>query len=129
MKAARQAEHGGREGGEDELAVEAEEIKNAAAFGRIESSHRHPPLVGHEALLGFGGPDRAGTAGLGARYGLRQHRFESLHAPAAQLVSLPRVDEVVQEIGQLHDMTVGVENGPWGLLGFTEIQVVNVAKS
>ena len=24
---------------------------------------------------------------------------------------------------------VGVENGPWGLLGFTEIQVVNVAKS
>jgi acyl-CoA reductase-like NAD-dependent aldehyde dehydrogenase len=24
---------------------------------------------------------------------------------------------------------IGVENGPWGLLGFTEIQVVNVAKS
>jgi acyl-CoA reductase-like NAD-dependent aldehyde dehydrogenase len=23
---------------------------------------------------------------------------------------------------------IGVENGPWGLLGFTEIQVVNVAK-
>ena len=24
---------------------------------------------------------------------------------------------------------IGVENGPWGLLGFTEIQVVNVAKN
>ena len=24
---------------------------------------------------------------------------------------------------------IGVENGPWGLLGFTEIQVVNVAKA
>jgi acyl-CoA reductase-like NAD-dependent aldehyde dehydrogenase len=24
---------------------------------------------------------------------------------------------------------IGVENGPWGLLGFTEIQVVNVAKT
>ena len=23
---------------------------------------------------------------------------------------------------------IGVENGPWGLLGFTEIQTVNVAK-
>ena len=23
---------------------------------------------------------------------------------------------------------IGVENGPWGLLGFTEIQLVNVAK-
>ena len=24
---------------------------------------------------------------------------------------------------------IGVENGPWGLLGFTEIQVVNVARN
>ena len=24
---------------------------------------------------------------------------------------------------------IGVENGPWGLLGFTEIQVVNASKS
>ena len=24
---------------------------------------------------------------------------------------------------------IGVENGPWGLLGFTEIQTVNIAKS
>ena len=24
---------------------------------------------------------------------------------------------------------IGVENGPWGLLGFTEIQTVNVAKA
>ena len=23
---------------------------------------------------------------------------------------------------------IGVENGPWGLLGFTEIQTVNIAK-
>jgi acyl-CoA reductase-like NAD-dependent aldehyde dehydrogenase len=23
---------------------------------------------------------------------------------------------------------IGVENGPWGLLGFTELQTVNVAK-
>jgi len=23
---------------------------------------------------------------------------------------------------------IGVENGPWGLMGFTEIQVVNVSK-
>ena len=23
---------------------------------------------------------------------------------------------------------IGVENGPWGLLGFTELQVVNVAR-
>lgn len=23
---------------------------------------------------------------------------------------------------------IGVENGPWGLLGFTEIQVINIAK-
>jgi hypothetical protein len=30
--------------------------------------------------------------------------------------------------GVTDSTSVDAENGPWGLLGFTEIQVVNVAK-
>ena len=33
-----------------------------------------------------------------------------------------------QPFGGFRWSGIGVENGPWGLLGFTEIQTVNVAK-
>ena len=30
--------------------------------------------------------------------------------------------------GSTYEMTIGVENGPWGLLGFTDIETVHIAK-
>ena len=33
-------------------------------------------------------------------------------------------DDLLEEVSG-----IGVENGPWGLLGFTELQTVNIAKA
>ena len=98
------------EGGEHQLAVDAEEIQHPAPLHRIEGAHSVPTLVVHEALLGqfrhIG--VRTPPLGLGNRIG--QHGGKLVARRIAQPILELRVDEVVQEIGQLHHMAVSVED-------------------
>ena len=111
MDVAGQAEHSRGESGEDQLALEAEQIQDAAALDGVEAAHGHPALVLHQALLGPGRHRRVGAAALCLLGGVGQHRCECVHAPATQAVPFGRVDEVVEEVRQLHNVAVGVEDG------------------
>ncbi len=108
---AREVEHAGGEGGKDQLALEAQQIQDPAALDTVESAHGHPTLVLHQALFGPGRDRHVGAPALGLLSGVGQHRSERVHASAAQAIPLGRVDEVVEEVGQLHHVAVGIEDG------------------
>jgi hypothetical protein len=106
------AEHGGRERGEHQLGVEAEQVEHLAALLGVEGTHRRPALVLQQPLLGQGRLRRVGSALLVAANGGLEDGLERLHALPAQPRRLALLDERVEEIGQLHDVAVGIEDAP-----------------
>ena len=112
------------EGGEHELPIDAEEVEHPAPLRRIEGAHGVPTLVLQETLLGqflrFG--VRMPRLGLGN--GIGEHSGEAVARHVAQPVLELRVDEVVEEVSQLHHMAVGVEDA-----SLPHIVVVSTART
>ncbi len=100
----------GREGGEHQLAVEAEEVEHVAALLRVERADRAPALVLPQPLLGFGSGGGIGGACLRRLRGAVEHRLEHAHRAAAELVDHVGLHEGLEEPGQLHQVAVGVED-------------------
>src|SRR5205807_10637879 len=67
-------------------------------------------LVQQEALLGLGRLGRIGPPVGGAGCGAFEDGLEGFHALPAQPVALGRIDEAVEEVGQLHHVAVGVQD-------------------
>jgi hypothetical protein len=74
--------------------------------------HGRPALVDEQAVLGRRRLGRVGAAGPGFDDGVVQHSLERIHAPSAQPAPLGRVDEVIEEVGQLHHVAIGIEDHP-----------------
>jgi hypothetical protein len=66
--------------------------------------------LSRSSLLGLLGLRRVGPALRRAVDGSVEHRLERLHPGTAEPVALVRVQEVVEEVGQLHHVAVGVED-------------------
>jgi len=63
-------------------------------------------------LFSLGRQARIGAATLRALLGLLNDGVEELDPPASETILGPRLDEVVQEVTQLHDMAVGIQDCP-----------------
>ncbi len=97
-------------GGEHELTIDTEEVQHTAPLRRIEGAHGVPTLVLQKTLLRpfrhFGvRPPR-----LGLGNGIGEHGVEAIVRHVAQPILELGVDEVVEEVSQLHHMAVGVED-------------------
>ena len=100
----------GGEGGEHELTFDTEEVQHPAPLRRIEGAHGVPTLVLQETLLGQFRHLGVRTPRLGLGDGIGEHGGEAIARHVAQPVLELRIDEVVEEVSQLHHMAVGVED-------------------
>ena len=110
-------EQGGGEGREDQLAFEPEQVEHPAPLLAVEATHGRPALVGHQPLLGLGRLGRIGAPAGGQVDRTVEHGLQRLHAVAAQPVALGGIDEVVEEVGQLHHVAVRVEHDASSCVG------------
>jgi hypothetical protein len=104
-------------GGEHELAIDAEEVEHPAPLRRIEGAHGVPTLVQQEAVLGQFLRLSVRMARLGLGHGIGEDSGQAVARHVAQPVLELRVDEVVEEVRQLHHMAVGVEDAPLPHIG------------
>ena len=81
-----------------------------AALDRVEGPHGLPALVEQEPGLGLRGGRGVGPAAVGPVDGGGEHGLEGLHAGAPQLVAVVGVDVGVEEVGQLHEVAVGIQD-------------------
>ena len=101
----------GREGGEHQLALEAEQVEGPAALPGVEGTEARPSLRVHEAGFGPQGATRVVAPGRG-----RLDRLDSQGPGAPQGErSDPLADtrgrELLDPVRQLHDVAVGVVVG------------------
>jgi hypothetical protein len=105
-------EHRRGECREHELAVEAEQVERATPLRGVEGTHGHPALVLQQPLFGLGRLCRIRASLVRSPNGAIEHRLHRFHAAPPQLISILGIDEVVEEVGELHDVTISVENSP-----------------
>ena len=98
------------QGGEHQLALDPQEVEGPAPLHRIEGSHGVPSLVPQETPLGQLRLLRVRTPRLELRHRVSEHAVETIARHIAQPVLEFRFDKVVEEVGQLHDVAVGVQN-------------------
>ena len=104
----------GRECGEHELRVEAEQVEHAAALCGVEGAERMPALGGHEALLDRVRGYFVAAALLGPLDGVAGELAGAAETEWTDAIADRRVGELGQPAGQLHEVTVGVEKAPTG---------------
>ena len=102
---------------EDELTFDAEEVQDPAPLRWIEGAHRVPSLVPQETLLGEFGHLGVRTPRLGLGNGVGKNGGEAIAGHVAQPVLEFRVDEVVEEVSELHHMAVGVKDASVSHIG------------
>ena len=105
-------EHRGGERREHELALEAEQVEGATALVGIERAERVPALVREQPLLGGrrASPDPSGGRWPGPWPSRAAARTRRRHRGACGPVR--GVEVLVEEVGQLHHVAVGVEDPP-----------------
>src|SRR6266542_3280041 len=103
-------EHRRGERREHQLTLEAEQVERTGPLDGIERPQRQPPLLLEQPLLRLGGGRRVRPAGGGARHRGLEQRRERVHGASPEPVALVRIDVLVEEVRQLHDVTVGVED-------------------
>ena len=104
----------GAEGGEDELTLEPELVEGLAALARREGAERLVPLgtgqqpVAEPDLLVDDG--RLVASRLAVRGEARGELAAGVEVDGRDAVTHPRVSVGGQEVGQLHDVAVGIEH-------------------
>ena len=104
-------EHGGGEGGEHELALEAEQVEHVAALGRDRTrpwrASPCPAAAAPRPRRGLAGSDRRRSALAVASSSTADSR--SIERPFSRSTHVV-LDEGVEKAGQLHQVAVGIED-------------------
>ena len=104
-------------GGEHELTLDTEEVQYPAPFRRVEGPHGVPTLVPQQTLLGQFRHLGVRMPRLGLGDGIGEHAVEDFARHVAQPVLERRVDEVVEEVSELHHVAVGVKDASIAHIG------------
>ena len=109
VKVGRREELRPGEGGEDQLAGEAEVVERLAPLDGTDGAIGRPSLgSGDDVACDLGGGDLVLLAFKGAGYGLGRAGAAGLQAHADQSISHLRICVSLQKVEAFHDVTVGI---------------------
>jgi hypothetical protein len=104
------------ERGEDQLALEAQQVERPAALGRIEGAQRVPALEVHELALELGQRGVVELALLGLVQGVVGQLPGRPQVEPTEPVAELGLDVALEPVVELHDVAVGVvEGAPLGV--------------
>ena len=101
-------ELGRREGGEDQLAPEAQEVKGTTPFRRVEGPEPRPTLRCKEVLLGLLGSFGIVASCRGLGHGLVSESARSAQVERPEAIADIRIGVGLQPVGEFHDVAVRV---------------------